>query len=223
MNASEPLIRPPLQRRSQKSLERVLDAGADLLREAGYEGFTLQEVSKRSGVSVGSIYARTSSKEALILAIYDRETSRMAEENRQIETTSQRVDLHGRALVEALVEEMAEVVLRNAATLRVFMHRAVVDQNFWERGSQGLRSLSAVFENALHEHADEIRHPDPDLAIDIAFRFVYDTLARRISHGADFESDRDLTEEVLVRELARAAADYLIGPESPRARSPKRR
>ena len=181
MNASEPLIRPPLQRRSQKSLERVLDAGADLLREAGYEGFTLQEVSKRSGVSVGSIYARTSSKEALILAIYDRETSRMAEENRQIETTSQRVDLHGRALVEALVEEMAEVVLRNAATLRVFMHRAVVDQNFWERGSQGLRSLSAVFENALHEHADEIRHPDPDLAIDIAFRFVYDTLARRIS------------------------------------------
>lgn len=223
MSASEPLIRPPLQRRSQESLERVLQAGAELLREEGYEGFTLQEVSRRSGVSVGSIYARAASKEALILAIYDRETTRMAEENRQIEETSHRADLHGRELIEALVEEMAEVVLRNAATLRVFMHRAVVDQNFWERGSKGLRRLSATFEGALLERRDEIRHPDPDLAIDIAFRFVYDTLARRISHGADFESDRELTDDVLVRELARAAADYLIGPEASRARSGRSR
>jgi AcrR family transcriptional regulator len=209
----DPLIRPPLQRRSQESLERVLQAGADLLREVGYEGFTLQEVSARSEVSVGSIYARAASKEALILAIYDRETERMAQENLRIERASRREDLQGRALVEALVHELATTVLGNADTLRVFMHRAVVDQNFWDRGSQGLRRLSATFESALGEHRDDIRHPDPDLAIDIAFRLVYDTLARRISHGPDFESDRRVADDVLVRELARAAADYLIGPE----------
>ena len=77
------------------------------------------------------------------------------------------------------MHELAQGVLGNADTLRVFMHRAVVDQDFWERGSQGLRGLSATFERALDEHRDEIQHPDPELAIDIAFRFVYDTLARR--------------------------------------------
>jgi AcrR family transcriptional regulator len=209
----DPLIRPPLQRRSQESLERVLQAGADLLREVGYEGFTLQEVSARSEVSVGSIYARAASKEALILAIYDRETERMAQENLRIERASRREDPQGRALVEALVHELATTVLGNAETLRVFMHRAVVDQNFWDRGSQGLRRLSATFEGALGERREVIRHPDPDLAIDMAFRLVYDTLARRISHGPDFESDRQVADDVLVRELARAAADYLIGPE----------
>jgi AcrR family transcriptional regulator len=209
----DPLIRPPLQRRSQESLERVLQAGADLLREVGYEGFTLQEVSARSEVSVGSIYARAASKEALILAIYDRETERMAQENLRIERASRREDLQGRALVEALVHELATTVLGNADTLRVFMHRAVVDQNFWDRGSQGLRRLSATFEGALGERREVIRHPDPDLAIDMAFRLVYDTLARRISHGPDFESDRQVADDVLFRELARAAADYLIGPE----------
>ena len=152
----------------------------------------------------------------MILAIYDRETARMREENRRIEAASRRGDLHGRALVEALVHELAAGVLGNADTLRVFMHRAVVDQNFWERGSKGLRDLSATFEGALGAHRDEIRHPDPDLAIDMAFRLVYDTLARRISHGPDFESDR--LSQGRTRKRARArGADYLIGPSRPDA------
>src|SRR5687768_10132776 len=76
----EPL-RPPLQNRSRKSLERVLDAGQKLLEEEGWEGFTVQEVSRRAKVSIGSIYARAASKEALILAVYDRAVGRIAEEN----------------------------------------------------------------------------------------------------------------------------------------------
>lgn len=212
MSGAEPLIRPPQQRRSQESLERVLQAGASLLRDKGYEGFTLQEVSRRAKVSIGSIYARAENKDALFLAIYDREMERMTAENLRLQATSRREGLRGRELVVALVEEMAESVLRNAATLRVFMHRAVVDPEVWRRGSTNLRRLADVFETSLLDHRDELAHPDPELAIDVAFRFVYDTLARRISHGADFESAREVPDDVLVRELARAAADYLMGP-----------
>ena len=35
--------------------ERVLEAGTGLLAEKGYEGFTLAEVSRRAGVSIGSL------------------------------------------------------------------------------------------------------------------------------------------------------------------------
>jgi AcrR family transcriptional regulator len=69
-----PLIRPPQQRRSQESLERVLQAGFELLRERGFEGFAVQEVSQRANVSIGSIYARAPSREALIQAVYERAT-----------------------------------------------------------------------------------------------------------------------------------------------------
>src|SRR3954452_2265543 len=82
VSVSEPEpLRPPLQNRSRKSLERVLDAGQKLLEEDGWEGFTVQEVSRRAKVSIGSIYARAPSKEALIYAIYDRAMERIAEEN----------------------------------------------------------------------------------------------------------------------------------------------
>src|SRR5262249_24383434 len=52
--AAEPEpLRPPLQIRSRAALERVLDAGEELLIEKGWDGFTVQEVSRRAGVSIG--------------------------------------------------------------------------------------------------------------------------------------------------------------------------
>ena len=209
---AEPQIRPPLQKRSQESLERVLQAGLELLQEAGFEGFTLQEVSRRAKVSIGSIYARASSKEALILAIYDREMERIAAEQERIAAASRREGLSSRELVETLVREMAEIMLGHAASLRVFMHRSAIDPEIWRRGSERSHVLANVFETSLLEHADELSHPDPELAIDVTYRFVYAALARRITHGPHFESPRETSDEELVRELATAAADYLLAP-----------
>ena len=216
--ASEQLIRPPLQRRSQESLERVLQAGAEVLLDVGYEGFTLQEVSKRSGVSIGSIYARAPSKEALILAIYDREMAKVSAANERLRETAELDDLKGRELIIALVELMARSTLEHADILRVFMYRAIVDPVIWQRGSERSSDLARAFEEALLEHRDELNHPDPELAIDVAFRMVYNTLVRRVSHGDRFESQRPLSEEDLIRELGEAVADYLLAPELPRQR-----
>lgn len=215
---SEQLIRPPLQRRSQESLERVLQAGAELLLDVGYEGFTLQEVSRRSGVSIGSIYARAPSKEALILAIYDREMAKVGEANDRLRQTAQLEGLQPRELIIALVELMARSTLEHADILRVFMYRALIDPEIWRRGSDRSIQLSHAFEEALLEHKDELSHPDPELAIDVAFRFIYNTLVRRVSHGDKFESQRPLSDEDLIRELGEAAADYLLAPELPRQR-----
>jgi AcrR family transcriptional regulator len=222
--SSEPLIRPPLQRRSQESLERVLQAGAELLLEVGYEGFTLQEVSKRSGVSIGSIYARAPSKEALVLAIYDREMAKVSAANERLRETAQLEGLQGRDLIIALVDLMARSTLEHADILRVFMYRALVDEEIWKRGSDRSTMLSRAFEEALLEHKDELNHPDPELAIDVAFRMVYNTLVRRVTHGNTFESQRPLSDEDLIRELGEAAADYLLAPELPRQpRKPAKR
>jgi AcrR family transcriptional regulator len=221
--ADEQLIRPPLQRRSQESLERVLQAGAELLLEVGYDGFTLQEVSRRAGVSIGSIYARAPSKEALVLAIYDREMARVSAANEKLRETAQLDGLKGRDLIIALVDLMARSTLEHADILRVFMYRAMVDPEIFRRGSERSTMLSRAFEEALLEHKDEFSHPDPELAIDIAFRFVYNTLVRRVTHGETFESQRRLSDEELIRELGEAAADYLLAPESRRSGAKSKR
>jgi len=198
----------------------VLTAGAELLQEVGYDGFTLQEVSKRAGVSIGSIYARAPSKEALILAIYDREMARVSAANEKLRETAQLEGLMGRELIMALVDLMARSTLEHADILRVFMYRAIVDPEIWRRGSDRSTALSQAFEAALLEHKDEFSHPEPELAIDVAFRLVYNTLVRRVTHGDNFESQRPLSDEDLIRELGEAAADYLLAPQTA-ARKPK--
>ena len=66
-------LKEPKQNRSKASLERLLNAACELLTENGYKDFTLQEVSKRAKVSIGSIYNRFKSKEDLIRLLQVRE------------------------------------------------------------------------------------------------------------------------------------------------------
>ncbi len=207
---SKPTIRPPRQRRSQDALDRVLKAGVELLREQGYEGFTVQEVSRRADVSVGSFYSRIPSKDALLLAVYDRELDRINAAIVQRITSGDLDELEGRELVTALVEKLAGAMLDNAEMLRVFMQRSTVDPVIWARGSVRARQVADAFQTILADHRGELGHPDTDLAIEIAFRFVFAAISRRISHGESFESGNDLPADVYVRELADAAAGYLI-------------
>ncbi len=67
--AVENVSRKPQQGRSKASLERMLSAARDLMIERGSEEFTLQEVSERGNVSIGSIYLRFESKDNLVRGV----------------------------------------------------------------------------------------------------------------------------------------------------------
>lgn len=205
----EPRIRPPLQRRSQASLERVLQAGFELLQERGFEGFTLQEVSQRANVSIGSIYARVPGREALLQAVYERAMIWTAEQAEPLERAARRPGT-GREQIEAIVVELANQMLARGDVLRVFMRQAPLEPWIMERAAEKSQATCTAFTRAMLEHRAVLAHPDPDLAVDVAWRIVYNTTARRITHGASFESGRPLSDAELVRELARAVADYLL-------------
>ena len=59
-------------------------------------------------------------------------------------------------------------------------------------------------------YRSEFRHPDPEVALDVAFRVAYSTLARQVMYGPVFESDRRLSWKRLVDELGAVCAVYLL-------------
>ncbi len=202
-------VRPPKQRRSRESYERVLDAAFALLEENGFEGLTVQEVAARSGVSVGAIYERFGNKETLLRAVHARMMESMSEAHAAAGDPEARVDGAAAAIV-AVVAGTARIMNENRKALRAFMHLGAVDEVISARGSEASIALSKTFKRALLPYASEFRHPDPDTALDVAFRVAYSTLARQVMYGPVFESDRRLSWKRLVDELGALCAVYLL-------------
>ena len=207
------IVEAYVRARPDEALERVLKAGMDVLQESGIEGFTLQEVSRRAGVSIGSIYARVPSRDALIMAIYDRAMEWTEEQGQLMEQLlrdAARPELGPRERVETIVADLATTILSHSEVLRVFMRQAPLHSEIWRRGAETSQATAKGFARAILEHREDLRHPDPELAVDVAYRMVYCTVVRRITHGPNFESARTVADKRLVRELSRAVADYLL-------------
>lgn len=71
-----PPRRRPVQQRSQARVERILDASAELLDEAGYGALTTREVARRAGVPIGTLYQFFPGKDGLVAALAARNLER---------------------------------------------------------------------------------------------------------------------------------------------------
>ena len=207
----EPLaaVRPPQQSRSRASFERVLAAGAELLAAQGYDAFTLAELSQRSGVSIGAIYARVDSKETLVLALHEREMARMADEHAVLADERRWVGLDAAETIEGLVRELSGVMGRNEAILRAFLLRAASDERIAAAGSRASHELALLWEARALTRRTDYGHPDPELAVDVCYRLVYAAFIRRVLHGGGFESERPLSWAQLEDELVAICQGYL--------------
>jgi AcrR family transcriptional regulator len=70
--APVPLRRKPVQQRSAKRVEQMLEACAALIDEFGYDGVTTTLIAERAGVAVGSLYQFFPDKRAVVQALTQR-------------------------------------------------------------------------------------------------------------------------------------------------------
>jgi len=203
-------VRVPKQQRSRDSMERVLDAGAELFEEQGSE-LTIQQVSQRAGVSVGAIYARFGNKESLVRAIHRHAMAEIGAMNALLEPGEWADTLSPEQFVREVVRRESEVFRTYRGLLRASMHLGASDDVVAARGSAGSRAGARAFKALLLSRlGGSIAHDDPDLAADVCFRMVYSALARQVMYGPTFESERPIEWDALVSELGSACAAYLL-------------
>ena len=71
---------PPL--RNGETAERITDAARSCLLEDGYAALSTRKVAERAGVPLSQIHYHFGSKQALVLALLDRENQRLVERQR---------------------------------------------------------------------------------------------------------------------------------------------
>lgn len=104
----------PKQQRGEATVERLLDAALEVYSSVGQPGFTVQAVTARSGVSLGSLYHHFGSFEGLAAALYTRCMEQLCRDVITALERSRTARTGVRALVESYLrftEERPDVAL----------------------------------------------------------------------------------------------------------------
>src|SRR5271165_3785976 len=72
----QPTAKEPKRERGKQRVAALIDAGAEVFAEKGYEASTMTEIASRAGAAIGSLYQFFPSKEALAEALFNRYAER---------------------------------------------------------------------------------------------------------------------------------------------------
>jgi len=170
--------RAPKQGRSRQSFDRIIEATIDLLRERSYDQITLAEICQRASVSTGALYGRVAGKDELLRAVQVRFFERL---DQAFTDEAQHIAAQAKGLaqvVPAVVAGLGNLLKENASVLRSFMLRGAVDEVIGAAGKKSAYANHAKFSRLLQACRAEIRHPDPDRAIEAGMLLIYATQAR---------------------------------------------
>jgi AcrR family transcriptional regulator len=203
------LSRRPRQGRSLASFDRMLEATRQLMIESGSDSFTLQDVSERGQVSIGSIYLRFESKDRLLHAVIAEELQAIIAKERAMldETLAESANLG--EFLPRYIERYSTFLQTHAPLLRTIMQRAAVDPAVSEPGKETARRSSAMSIAAILTYRDEIKATDAADKAHAVFQIVFATVARQFGLGSTPESGDPVVWEFMKNELAKMALAYL--------------
>ncbi|PCE27491.1 TetR family transcriptional regulator [Paraburkholderia acidicola] len=187
----------PLQRRATATVDAIVEAAARILETLGPDGYTTNAVAERAGVSIGSLYQYFPNRDALTVALIERETSTLLEQARQAATEPTCA-----AALSGLIDAAIAHQMRRPALARVI--------DFEERrlplGERNLR----VAEQLHRVIVEALGRPDAP-AIKDRETAAQDVLA--LAHGInDVAGERMETDAQSLRERVWIAVrGYLVG------------
>ncbi len=208
--AADALSRRPRQGRSLASFERMLEATKSLMLERGGEEFTLQDVSERGNVSIGSIYLRFESKDRLLHAVIAKELEAIIAGERALidSVLADSTDLA--RFLDLYIDRYSTFLANHAPLLRTIMQRAAIDPAVSGPGKETAHRSASMSIDGMLRFSDEFGGSNPRDKAQVAFQILFATIARQFGLGSTPESGEDEAVWSLVkRELAKMALAYL--------------
>ncbi|HSM35613.1 MAG TPA: helix-turn-helix domain-containing protein [Longimicrobiales bacterium] len=222
---ARPRFRPPRQARSQKSLDRILGAAERIAGERGLEAVTVQEVIQRSGVSVGSFYARFEGRDALLHHMQHRFWTDAEEQWRAFLDPARWDGVPASVLVGELVRILVRGYALRAPQLRAYLLYALAhpDGKPLRRATMLDEAVAERLLALLEPRLSEFAHPWPERAVPMAIRQLLATLREEVLFGRARPEGATLEEDDLVVELTRAFLGYLGVTGAPESTAELRR
>ncbi len=205
------MVQAPLQKRSRKTLDRLVVACEGLLREKPFERVSVGELAKRGRSSVGAFYGRFRGKEELLDFIDSRGEKEILERWDEYFAPEKWRGAPAEEVVSRFVRFWISAHRARKGVLRaLFLRlRGRPTPESLARTRRLNRRVVAGIRTLLQQRKREIAHNDLDLAIPLGLVMV----AASIKEWVLFEDlklyPRAPDDEALAEELTRAFTAYL--------------
>jgi len=203
-------IRPPKQQRSRVAWNRVLDAGVSILEDGGYDAFTIAAVCERAAVAPTAIYARTTSKDALFLAVYEHGIAALRTEQAVFADDARWAGLPPAGLIRSAVAEMVGISLRHQRFLGAVVLISAAHPEVARRGSRYAQELGEGFARVVLRAADHLTHPDPTAAVRACFSTTFAASVIRVAYGPAFATPSPVDDDTFIGDLGETAVRFLL-------------
>lgn len=210
-------VTPPLQERSARTLEKIVEATESLLRKKSFEQVTIREIVAKAGCPISSFYARFKSKDDLLPHLYERYDTRVGPNMADIVSKLDAKKLSLEKVVELGIDLMIESYSRERWLMRevaLYARRhpeAIGDDIRRER--TGMHANAAKLFAAF---ASEVPHKDPVRAGEVGIFIVASTAREAILfEGAPHASATRLSPEALRQSLIHTLLSFLTTPCKP--------
>ncbi len=173
----------PKQERSRLTLHRLLSATEALLEHGGLEAATVPAIAEAAGLSVGVVYRRFPDKDMLLREVYMRFFETTFAQNRvPLQIAGNIKDVSVEKLARSLIRGMAEGYRRRRGLLRALVRyaRTHPDAEFRRRAQAINRGTLNVVGALLLSHREEIKHPNPEIAIEFGLLAVASILQNAV-------------------------------------------
>lgn len=192
----------PLQERSRALVEAILEAGARVLAERGWEAATTARIAEVAGISIGSLYQYFPDKVSLAAALIERQS-----EEEQAFHAARLAAVPEDASLQATLRAVVESALAFQAERRP-LHRALLDA-MPHVGRHDLlvdrvRASALGLRHLLERHRAQIAHDDLDLATHVVVNAIHS-----VTHDGILRRPDALDDARLAREVERLVLGYL--------------
>ncbi len=208
----------PKQARSEQTLTRILDAAEGLIEEKGLADASIPEIVRRAGSSVGGFYARFRDKNELLRALEERFFGQLRIRVEELARPERWTEIGVPEIARALVRELVDTFRQEQALISAFVARATRDPEFIEDGLRFRRQVSEQVCALMLTRRDQLHHPDPELAVDLAVQLAFGLVQQVVIFGEIRAGGRRLSDDELVEELTKNVLSY-VGAEQ-QERSP---
>ena len=210
--ANKPL--PAKQARSRETLKHLLTATAQILDEKGLEGATIPRIAARAGLTPGAVYRRFQDKDALMRTLSLEVLRSAAERSEKVLTPEAAAGKSLADLARHIVSTTLVSYRKHAGLLRALHDFGKSHPNAAFRQSVEeleIRNFRCIARFVLLRR-EEIRHPHPESAVNLALMFVGLTIREVLLLDAISRHWNPLLpkdDDALVRELVRSFVAYL--------------